>query len=70
MVLQLILNVLNKFKIETFLHNSTHNDALQSISKTEIVAKIMKVFVTLLGEYENMIKESIKICCSIREIKF
>jgi len=30
----------------------------------------MKVFVMLLGEYGNMIKDSIKICCSIREIKF
>lgn len=56
LVLQPVLNAQNKFKIETRLHNSTHNDTLQSISKTEIAAKIMEVLVMVLGKYGNMIK--------------
>lgn len=60
-VLQHILNVKKKFKIKTFLHNSTHNGMLLSISETvQVAAKTMKAFVILLDEYRNMIKESIK----------
>lgn len=61
MVLQHTLNFQNKFKIQPFLHNSTHNGILLRINETmEVAAKTVKVFLILLDEYGNMIKESMK----------